>query len=550
MRIKGEMIMGILDIFKAKPEPIAPVREITKNTRIALAPKNIRNFIDETTYQKPVDADSQLDDTLDPESIAENPFDVIFASVQRNESCMRAMILDPTVFSAVNIIKSAIGGLDARLVFGDKTKDKTKELYEKQFNMLDIYEMAGYFVNGALFGRNIIQFTWKDGYIVQATDNGFVDYLFRNNRELVYAVDGKVLNKSVFFPIVYKQSNYSLYGEPLLASCLESWNKKLLALWLWDKYVEKYGNPLLIGKVKNLPHDISENDANAILENMNEQLQIISQESVGSVIDESVELVINSMGSTNNGSAFQALIDYLDKQISMALLGNPGVNNETPGRLGNGSENQNLLALLLDNIRKFVISNFNDVFKLVGLYNGIPAEEIPIMELSDGQDIDFEIKQSTLDLNLQLLGVKLSEEYLIKNYSDLDSDNFTLTEPAEPEIVENNINPIVNHTKVFDIANKVIAAAKIEDSIEQVKANEQILNDFLTKINTDTGLDSAFYDLKTEVSDLISGYDSNEDLIKDIGNIYDSTGGTAIGDIMAKILTTIDIYGVDTAVKE
>jgi hypothetical protein len=81
MRIKGEMIMGILDIFKAKPEPIAPVREITKNTRIALAPKNIRNFIDETTYQKPVDADSQLDDTLDPESIAENPFDVIFASV-------------------------------------------------------------------------------------------------------------------------------------------------------------------------------------------------------------------------------------------------------------------------------------------------------------------------------------------------------------------------------------------------------------------------------------------------------------------------------------
>lgn len=553
--------MSIFDIWKNSNDN-TPVREMPKSL-ISAGSSNLKNkqnkFVPKTFKQPKNGYVPELNDNLSMDEIAENPFSSVFASYNRTESDMRTMMNDPTIFSATNILKSSICSLDYRLDATSKNS-KALDLFEAQMDIIPLYDLIGYIINGSLFGRNMVQFVWNSDntqykLITDIRDKGFTDFGVRNDYSPVYLLDtNKQIPSEYYYLVVYKQSDYAKYGEPILVSCIDVWNSKMLAGYNWQKYTEKYGTPLMIGKLKNIPINTNDTTLQNYLENTTDILETIQQISVGAIDDEHVELLIEKV-ATGEKTAYEAYIDYLNKQISTALVGTDGTIISTPGKLGNQTENQTILYLILDNLRRFVESVINDIFLIIAKANGIAQSDIPLFTLRDGQDIDFELKQAQLDLIFKQLGINPTKDYYINGYSDLTNDNFELSENPEIGIgtVTNLLTKNTSEEKtnrIAQFANKVVAAADLNSSIEQVKENEQLLNDFLKKVVTDNGLNVAVTDLRNEVMDMINGYDTPEDLIKDIGNIYNNTGGRNIEDIIKSILTTTDIYGIDTSAKE
>jgi len=339
----------------------------------------------------------------------------------------------------------------------------------------------------------------------------------------------------------------------------------MLLQYYWSEYCRKYGTPIALGKIKNIPHDQKDNETyitNKLTDAL-AQLELFNENSYAAVIDDVMDVEFMSAGAQGTKTAYENYIEYIDKQIVRTMLGSDSVSIATAGRLGNNAEASQNFQIILENIRAFVVKNINNILVFIGKNNNIDPEQIPTFVLSDGQDLDYDLKRAQLDVLRSQIGVELSEEYFIDFYSDLDSGNFTLGKPTtttttapveeavEEEVEEEESDDIENRkSKIVNFASAVINQAKQSDVIKKARANETILNEFLESVNTDTGLNESFESMRNEVVELLSLYDNPADVKKDIADIFDSVDDTSIVETMEKILLTTDLFGKDSVQSE
>lgn len=202
------------------------------------------------------------------------------------------------------------------------------------------------------------------------------------------------------------------YGEALLSRLYWPWFFRHNAWRFWMQFLERFGEPLLLGKVSS-PKDF--------VEGM-QKLGITAVAGVG--MEESIEAVTQSARGE-----FKEAEAALTRRINKLILGHSGVSESTPGRLGGedmasevrNDKRRSDIRLLVPTAQRLV----NALWRL-NAFNGDPPEFV----MEDGAGLEPERADRDAKL-VQSGAVRLTEQYLLRTY-DFEQGDFEIPVPAAP----------------------------------------------------------------------------------------------------------------------
>lgn len=200
------------------------------------------------------------------------------------------------------------------------------------------------------------------------------------------------------------------FGEALLSRLYWPWYFRHNAWRFWMQFLERFGNPLLIGKADD-PEDLS-----------NKLVQIGSEMHVVVHTDEDLAAVTSS-----NAAEFEKVEQALVKRVQKLILGQTLTTDV-------GSSGSYSAAKVHNDVRedrrnsdlRLVCEAINKVVKALWTLNGF-AGTAPLFVMEDGQGIGAE--RAARDATLVQAGiVRLSEDYLLRTY-DFVAGDFEIPEP-------------------------------------------------------------------------------------------------------------------------
>lgn len=264
----------------------------------------------------------------------------------------------------------------------------------------------------------------------------------------------------------YKQP----YGDPLLSKLYWVWFFKTNSTKFWVKFLERFGSPLLVGKVGGNKRVQSDIDAmTSALLNAHNQSVI----SIGSEDD------IGTVGTNFSGagsSAFEAFDNVMTRRVQKVVLGQ----TLTSGNDGGGGSKA--LGVVHNEVRldkrnsdlRMITPVVQDIINALCLLNGFEKHTIIL-----GGEQDLNVKVVERDLKLKDLGVQFNDQYIIETYG-IKPEHFKVG-------VASNIDTVKQFTalphKAFSFkaqTNKLSAAQlEVEELTDgqgdlQLLTNEQI----------------------------------------------------------------------------
>ena len=235
----------------------------------------------------------------------------------------------------------------------------------------------------------------------------------KNNGELIYREPQTNTEISVFqkWPLKFfltrrKPSFKQPYGDPLLSKLYWLWFFRTNSTKFWVKFLERFGSPLLVGKVGGSSRTQDDIDAmTSALLNAHSQSVI----SIGSEDD------VNTVGTNFSGagsSAFEAFDTVLTRRIQKVVLGQ----TLTSGTDGTGSR---ALGEIHENVRmdkrnsdlRMITPTFQDIVDAICYLNGFEKHTIIL-----GGEQDLNVKVVERDLKLKELGVDFTDQYVMETY--------------------------------------------------------------------------------------------------------------------------------------
>ncbi|TCB48402.1 DUF935 family protein [Acinetobacter terrestris] len=224
-----------------------------------------------------------------------------------------------------------------------------------------------------------------------------------------------------FFLTRRKPSYKQPYGDPLLSKLYWVWFFKTNSTKFWVKFLERFGSPLLVGKVGGDRRVQADIDAmTSALLNAHSQSVI----SIGSEDD------INTVGTNFSGagsSAFEAFDTVMTKRVQKVVLGQ----TLTSGNDGGGSR---ALGEVHENVRmdkrnsdlRMITPVVQDIINALCLLNGFEKHTIIL-----GGEQDLNIKVVERDLKLKTLGVEFNDQYIKETYG-LKPEHFKVRTESIP----------------------------------------------------------------------------------------------------------------------
>lgn len=241
--------------------------------------------------------------------------------------------------------------------------------------------------------------------------------IYRNNLNLnVNGVDVYRAYPYKFFLTRRKPTYKQPYGDPLLSKLYWSWFFRTNTTKFWVKFLERFGSPLLVGKVGGQSRVQEDIDAmTSALLNAHAQAVV----SIGA--EDSIETVGTS-ASGSGSSAFEAFDTVLTRRIQKVVLGQ----TLTSGTDGTGSR---ALGQVHENVRqdkrnsdlRMITPTFQGIVDAICLLNGFEKHTIV---LGGEQDLKMEVVDR--DLKLKDLGVQFTETY-IQEVHGLKPEHFKMT---------------------------------------------------------------------------------------------------------------------------
>lgn len=209
-----------------------------------------------------------------------------------------------------------------------------------------------------------------------------------------------------FFLTRRKPSYKQPYGDPLLSKLYWIWFFKTNSTKFWVKFLERFGSPLLVGKVGGNKRVQADIDAmtTALLNAHNQSVV-----SIGSEDD------INTVGTNFSGagsSAFEAFDTVMTRRIQKVVLGQ----TLTSGTDGTGSR---ALGEVHETVRmdkrnsdlRMITPVVQDIINALCLLNGFEKHTIIL-----GGEQDLNVKVVERDLKLKTLGVEFNDQYITETY--------------------------------------------------------------------------------------------------------------------------------------
>jgi len=260
----------------------------------------------------------------------------------------------------------------------------------------------------------------------------------------------------------YKQP----YGDPLLSKLYWVWFFKTNSTKFWVKFLERFGSPLLVGKVKDGEQEDIDAMTTALLNAHTQSILSIDAD------DEVTTVGTNFSGA--GASAFEAFDNVMTKRVQKVVLGQ----TLTSGNDGGGSralgEVHNEVRLDKRNSDlRMITPVVQDIINALCLLNGFEKHTIIL-----GGEQDLNIKVVERDLKLKTLGVEFNDQYIVETYG-LKPEHFKVR--AESITANTQFTALPKQAFHFKASANKLSAAQLEveeltdgqDDL-QLLTNEQI----------------------------------------------------------------------------
>ncbi len=292
----------------------------------------------------------------------------------------------------------------------------------------------------------------------------------KNNGELIYREPQANTEINVFqrWPLKFfltrrKPSFKQPYGDPLLSKLYWLWFFRTNSTKFWVKFLERFGSPLLVGKVggQNRKQDDIDAMTSALLNA--HSLSVIAIDS-----DDDVQTVGTNFSGAGS-SAFEAFDTVLTRRIQKVVLGQ----TLTSGTDGTGSR---ALGEVHENVRmdkrnsdlRMITPTFQDIVDAICFLNGFEKHTIIL-----GGEQDLNVKVVERDLKLKDLGVEFTDQYVMETYG-IKPEHFKMR--SEQTSLNTQFSAIPKRAFSFKAqANKLSAEQQEVEELTDGQADLQLL---------------------------------------------------------------------------
>ena len=434
------------------------------------------------------------------------------AGIQRHR--LSVLLEDDEIGQAAETRLDALLGAPYRLEPNDTPE---AELLTQELNEWFV-ELATCAHNALFFGYSVQEaiYTQKDTHIgLEWIGEKPMEWFEpKNDGRLIYRAEsgyeGEVDQTVKFFLTRRKSSYKQPYGKALLASLYWLFFFKQNGFKFWAKFLERFGTPILLGKVK----DGDDDDIQA----MNNALLSAHAQSVISIdAEDDVEVLGVAQGTA--GTSFEAFNTEIKRQIQKLILGQ----TLTSGTDNSGSR---ALGVVHENVRKdklksdirMITPTIQAVVNALCELNQWPQHKIII-----GDEKSLEIDKAERDVKLKNAGANLTPQYFQREYGLQDGDIAEVTPQGDTKV-----------TPTFSAIPK--RAFSFKADMQGLDANQQEVDDKVDAIDKQ---------LFSE-SELLKVVESVKDISELQEKLYESMSSESVEKFnatMARALYLFDVVG-------
>lgn len=251
-----------------------------------------------------------------------NP-DKIINQNGNNFDVLRELRNDPHLWACIQSRKSGSMIYDYEINSNHITENIQTEI-ENLINFIDKESLYSDILDAIFFGFQPIEIVWNDKY----NSNGLLypkrfdalpqeHFVIDKNGDIFIKDNihfgGKIkLPKHKILNIRHEYNYSNIYGTPLLSKCYWSVKFKNGGLKLWVAFMEKYGMPLIMGKVRRGASDAESQKLLDELSSMSEDAVIITPSDV--------EINLHEASRSSSADLYNDMIKYCNSEISKVIL--------------------------------------------------------------------------------------------------------------------------------------------------------------------------------------------------------------------------------------
>jgi len=327
---------------------------------------------------------------------------------------------DPHVYAGIVQRKGQIQQMGWELNISDCSC--MKESLMKFISSWTFEKIISEMLDCVMFGYSVLEIIWeKEGNefvpreIIEKPNDWF---RFNEKRELVFLSDEgtKNLPKYKFIVTKHKGSYENPYGEKISKKIYKYVKQKEISVEMWQKLVERYGMPSLVGRYATGATDDQKRELLSELEAMIEDNITVMEEGDTFSFEEAAKY--------NVGDVFEKLLHFYNLEISKAILTVTLTTEITQvGSYKTAQIHKEMLEYIGLTDKKIIEDAINQILEWYTILNHGPNEPLPKIKFNKKE----KIIESTIDRDkiLQDIGVKFTADYFKKRYN-LTEEDFVL----------------------------------------------------------------------------------------------------------------------------
>lgn len=318
----------------------------------------------------------------------------------------------------------------------------------------------------------------------------------------------------------------------------------------WMAFIEIYGQPVRVGKYEP-------GTDKADIDILKEAVANIGSDAAAVMPNGMMIEFVDSIGKSASAQVFERYLDYLDKQVSKAVLGHTGSTDSTPGRLGGESEAREVRAdILRSDAAQLGKTLTREIARPVVDLNLGPRKVYPRVRLVVSEPEDLTALAGNLD---KLVGRKLKvgqgwvrQKFGIPDPTDgedlLDGSGAAppaaATEkgsPPEPGSAAAAARTATEgeHARMCPHCSAMNAA---QGAGEDLPPEEQALDDLAASITPEL-LQKQMEGVLKPIIDLVQAGNSAEEIMGTLAEAYPAMNTEAIEQMLARAIYVTEIWG-------
>lgn len=338
---------------------------------------------------------------------------------------LKQLFYDPCIHNVTNTRLDGLCDLELKVI---TENEATREFIEDQLAPHKDTLLRGS-VWSVFLGYNVFELIWQE-------ENGRAsvrDIIIRDTHNFEPLLDGISVVFNDILGMYRNDATPEPYGKYLLAvneGCAENpWGVSLFqtlhyiskvknyGLRSWAKWLERFGNPFLLGKT--CPDE----------EHMNNMLDALdgAVDAASIVIDDQSEITVLDGSGGSQGGQFKQFEDCLRMQIHQAVLGQNLTTEVTGGSFAAANVHNEIRQDKIKADKRLAEQTIAKLVDYIKFYNNI-TEDIQVqLKFKDGIDMSRAQRDAIL-VNAGI--VSLSEDYLLERY-DFEEGDFQLPQVNE-----------------------------------------------------------------------------------------------------------------------